>query len=74
MTNTRPMTAGQAYGSHYASILAIVESLPAALGNMAADAQRVNWGHVGDLAQVAHLAAALRDAINSVTEAHSNAR
>lgn len=67
-------TASEAYGEHYAEILAMVQDMPGQVGNMAADAQRVNWTHVGDLAHIEELCRELAQAIDSVTEAHRAVR
>lgn len=66
-------TASEAYGEHYSAILAIVQALPAEVGNMAADAQRVNWAHVGDLSALSERFRALADQVEMVRRAHVNA-
>ena len=67
-------TASKAYGEHYAKIVAMVQDMPGQVGNMAADAQRVNWAHVGDLTHIEELCRELAQALEGVTEAHRAVR
>jgi hypothetical protein len=66
-------TASKAYGERMARIGDIVDDLPRLLGNMTADAQRVHWGHAGDLARIEELARELADAIEATRLAHIDA-
>lgn len=63
-------TAGAAYGASYQAILDMANDLPRALGNMAADAQRVNWSHVGDLTEIERKMRDLAETVENVRRAH----
>lgn len=67
-------TASQPYVEHFAAILAMSEAMPALITAMAADAQRVDWSHVGDMERLHVRMRDVTDLIAIITRAHSDVR
>lgn len=73
-TNIHNLPMAKAYSNRYSAIQTMVQALPEAVVGMLANAERVDWGHVGDLGRIEELARELAQAIAAATVTHHAAR